>query len=366
MENVYNPNELIINKNNIKNNIKSIRKFVGNSIEIMPVIKANAYGVGMNNIIPILNEEKIKSIGVATANEAICLRASFNGRILILLQPMKQQIPQIITNNIITNASDLEFVYELNKQSQNYNKVSEIHIEIDTGMGRTGVASENIENFINAIVNLKNVKIVGVSTHLSSSGYDENYTFSQIKKFKDAINIIKKNKKIKLKYIHCYASGGILKYPIEYSNIVRTGIMLYGYYPNNCKNIKLYPALTLKSRISFIHNLKEGEYAGYNKVFKASKNMKLAVIPLGFADAFMGLESNVGYVLVKGCKAKIIAICMDTMIIDITDIDEVNINDEVILCDNENITLEQWGEWTKTSNYEVLSILSNRINRVVE
>ena len=136
--------------------------------------------------------------------------------------------------------------------------------------------------------------------------------------------------------------------------------MLYGYYPNNCKNIKLYPALTLKSRISFIHNLKEGEYVGYNKVFKASKNMKLAVMPLGFADAFMGLESNVGYVLVKGCKAKIIAICMDTMIIDITNIDEV------ILWDNENITLEQWGEWTKTSNYEVLSILSNRINRIVK
>jgi len=91
--------------------------------------------------------------------------------------------------------------------------------------------------------------------------------------------------------------------------------------------------------------------------------MKVGIIPIGFADAFMGLESNIGHVLVRKQKAKVIAICMDTMIIDITDIDEANINDDVILWDNKNITLEQWGEWTNTSNYEVLS---NRIDRIIE
>lgn len=366
MEKVYNPNKLIINQNNIRKNINNIRNFIGRQIEIMPVIKANAYGVGVKNIISTLKDENIKNIGVATIQEAIEIRKYFNGQILILLQPMIQQIPQIIANNITVNACNFEFLSELNAQSQYYNNVSEIHIEIDTGMGRTGILINEIKEFIEKIEKLKNIRIVGVSTHLSASGSDEDYTLNQIEKFKKAIKIIKKSKEVELKFIHAYASGGILKYPIEVSNMIRTGIMLYGYYPNNCKNIELYPALTLKSKISYIHYLKNGESVGYNRVFKANKNMKVAVIPIGFADAFMGLESNIGYVLVKGNKAKIIAICMDTMIIDITDIDEVNINDNVILWDNENITLEQWGDWTNTSNYEVLAILSNRIDRVIE
>ena len=364
MEKLYNPNELIINKTNIKKNIKSIKKFIGPSIEIMPVIKANAYGIGMKNIIPILNEENIRNIGVATVEEAIELRKYFDGQILILLQPMKQQIKQIIKSDIVVNVCDFGFIYELNEQSRNSNKVSKIHIEIDTGMGRTGISFDEINEFLDKVLKLSNVKIIGVSSHLSSSGFDEKYSLNQINIFKKAIDKI--SKKIDLKYIHIFASGGILKYPIKYSNMVRTGIMLYGYYPNDCKNIKLYPALTLKSRISYIHDVKNGDSIGYNRIYRANKHMRLAVIPLGFADAFMGLESNVGHVFIHGCKAKIIAICMDTMMIDITDIKHTNIGDEVILWDNKNILLEQWGDWTNTSNYEVLSILSNRIDRIIK
>lgn len=332
MKNIYNPNMLIIDQNKIRKNIKNIKKYVGNNVEIMPIIKANAYGVGVKNIIPILNDEEIGSIGVATIHEAIEVRKYFRGQILILLQPMIQQIEQIIANNIIVNACSIEFIHELNRKSREHNKVSEIHIEIDTGMGRTGVLLDEINKFIMKVDKLDNINVIGVSTHLSSSGSDEIYTMQQIEKFNKAIDIIKKSKKIKLKYIHIYSSGGILKYPIKYSNMVRTGIMLYGYYPNNFKSIELYPALTLKSNISYIHKLKRGESVGYNKVYTASRDMKVAIIPMGFADAFMGLESNVGYTFIKGYKAKIIAICMDTMIIDITGIDDVKINDEVILC----------------------------------
>lgn len=366
MKKIYNPNRLIIDQNKIRKNIKNIKNYIGNNVEIMPIIKANAYGVGVKNIISILKDEDIENVGVATTHEAIEVRKYFKGQILILLQPMVEQIEQIIANNIIVNACSIDFIYELNRKSREHNKVTEIHIEIDTGMGRTGVLLNEINRFIMEVDKLENIKVIGVSTHLSSSGSDDIYTMHQIEKFNLAIDIIKKRKKIKLKYIHIYSSGAILKYPIKYSNMVRTGIMLYGYYPNNFKSIELYPALTLKSNISYIHELKKGECVGYNKVYRASRNMKVATIPMGFADAFMGLESNVGYSLIKGYKAKIIAICMDTMIIDITDIDDVKINDEVVLWDNKNITLEQWGDWTNTSNYEVLSILSNRIDKIVE
>ncbi len=366
MEKVYNPNKLLINKDNIRKNIANIRKYIGEEIKVMPIIKANAYGVGVKNIIPILKEEKIEDIGVATIQEAIEIRKIFSGQILILLQPMVKQINNIISNDITVNVCDVSFLEELNIQSKHHNKVSKIHIEIDTGMGRTGISTNETHEFINKVEKFENIEITGISTHLSSSGCDENYTFMQIEKFKNSINLIKQNKRIELDYIHAYASGGILKYPIEYANMVRIGIMIYGYYPNKFKNIELYPSLTLKSKISYIHYLNKGESVGYNRVFKANKDMRVGIIPMGFADAFMGLESNVGYVLVRERKARIIAICMDTMIIDITDIDNVNIDEDVILWDNKIITLEQWGSWTNTSNYEVLSILSNRIDRVVK
>lgn len=362
MEETYNPNKLIIDRSAIEFNIDNIRKHLGKNVELMPIVKANAYGVGINNILPILVKKNIKSIGVANVNEGIIARKEFKGQILVLLQPLVQQIPEIIKNKLTINACDYNFLYVLNKKSETNNIVSEVHIEIDTGMGRTGIKIEDIDEFLNKIKNLQNIKVVGISSHLSSSGNNEEYSYFQIERFKQAISIFKL-KKIQLKYIHIYASGGILKYPIKFSNMARTGIMIYGYYPGKNKNIKLFPALKLMTKISYIHTVKHGEYIGYNCIYKAKENRRVAVIPIGFADAFMGLESNIGSVMVKNKKAKIIAICMDTMIIDITNIDNAKIDDDVVLWDNDDITLEQWGEWTNTSNYEVLSILSNRIER---
>ena len=364
MNKAYNPNKLIIDKQAIKRNIDNIRKFVGNSVEIMPIIKANAYGIGIDNILPILVEKKIKHIGIANVNEGILVRKKFKGQILVLLQPLIQQIPEIIKNKLTTNVCDYDFLYELNRQSKINNSTSNVHIEIDTGMGRTGIKVDDIENFLNKVQNLSNINIIGLSSHLSSSGSNETYSYIQIKTFERAIEILE-NHKICLKYIHIYASGGTLMYPIKYSNMVRTGIMLYGYYPGKNRNIKLYPSLKLITKISYIHLLKKGECIGYNCIYNAKKDMKVAIIPIGFADAFMGLESNIASVLIRNKKAKIIAICMDTMIVDITEINDAKINDDVILWDNEHITLEQWGEWTDTSNYEVLSILSDRIERKI-
>lgn len=367
MQDIFNPNKLIIDRKCIKKNINSIKKYIGQDKELMAIIKADSYGIGINNVLPIINEEKINIIGVSNTQEAVDIRKNYQGNILILMQPMKEQIPYIVNNNVSVNVCDMSFCIKLNEEAKKQNKNVEVHIEIDTGMSRTGIKVNSAISFIRSILKLENLQINGISTHLSSTGVDKEYTNQQIMKFINIIDLIENIFNIKFKYIHAYASGGILEYPLyKKFNTVRTGIMIYGYYPNLSRNIKLYPALTLKSKISFIHEINKGDSIGYNRIYKAKKNMKLAIIPLGFADAFMGLESNIAYVLIKGRKAKIIAICMDTMVIDVTNISNVEINDDVILWDNKNITLEQWGIWTNTSNYEVLSILSKRIDRILK
>lgn len=356
---MYNPNVLIINEKNIKFNLDSIKKYIGKNTNIMPIIKANAYGIGVDNILNVIKDKGIAQIGVATVEEAIYIRKKYDGMILVLLQPFKNQTEDIVINEIVTNVSDSNFLLELNKKAKSKKKIAKVHIEINTGMGRTGIQLNEISEFVNKIKKLKYISIEGISTHFSTAK-DKFYTKNQINKFNYAINKIKENVN-SIKYIHACSSSSILDYPEAHFNLVRIGIMLYGYY--NDKRIKLRPCLKLITHISYIHNVKKGEAIGYNKTTIAREDMRVAIIPIGFADAFMGLESNIAYVLVNNQKAKIIAICMDSMIIDITDIKLVDINTEVIIWDNKNILLEQWGEWTNTSTYEVLSILSNRIKR---
>ena len=358
---MYNPNELIINRENIKFNLESIQQYIGEKTCIMPIIKANAYGIGVDYILDIIKEKNITQIGVATVEEAIYIRKRYNGMILVLLQPFKEQIEDILMNDIVTNVSDFDFLIELNKMAKNKDMIARVHIEINTGMGRTGIQLNEISLFLDKIKESKNINVEGISSHFSTSK-DEYYTREQINKFNYAINMIKKHVN-SIEYIHISSSSSILNYPEANFNLVRIGIMMYGYYDD--KRIKLMPSLKLLTHISYMHNVKKGEAIGYNKTTIANKDMKVAIIPIGFADAFMGLESNIAHVLVNNQKANIIAICMDSMVIDITDIEQVTTNTEVVLWDNKNITLEQWGEWTATSTYEVLSILSNRIKRKV-
>lgn len=362
--NTYNPNKLLIYKENIKYNINSIKKVVGEYVDLMPVIKANAYGIGVDNILPIINELQIEYVAVATVIEAVELRKKYSGKIVVLLQPFKNHIIDVLNNNIIVNSSDIEFLKELDKKANELDKVAIIHLEIDTGMGRTGIKFNDINNKIDYLRNLKNIKIDGISTHFSSSSSDMNYTENQIKKFNEAILLLKENIN-DINIIHACSSGGILNYKKAYYNMVRPGIMIYGYYPSEEKVLKLKPATKFITQISYVHDVEIGEAIGYNKTVIADKKMRVGIIPFGFADAFMGLESNKGYVLVNNHRIKIIAICMDTMIIDITDFKDIKVDDEVVIWDNINITLNDWGEWTNTSNYEVLSILSNRIERIL-
>lgn len=356
---MYNPNVLLINKENIKFNLDNIKRNLGEKTNIMPIVKANAYGIGIDYILDIIREKNITQIGVATVEEAVYIRKKYEGMILVLLQPFKEHIEDILINDIVTNVSDFNFLVELNKIAQNRGITAKVHIEINTGMGRTGIQLNEITEFVCKIKELSYIKVEGISSHFSTTK-DKYYTKEQINKFNYAINIIQKYIN-SIKYIHICSSSSILNYPEAHFNLVRIGIMMYGYY--NDKRIKLIPSLKLLTHISYIHNVRKGDAIGYNKVTIAKKDMKVAIIPIGFADAFMGLESDIAYVLINNQKANIIAICMDSMIIDITDIKQVATNTEVVLWDNKNITLEQWGEWTKTSTYEVLSILSNRIKR---
>ncbi len=353
------PTVMEVNLKNFDYNISQIKKKVGKNVNIMPVIKANAYGTYINTRLDILN--KFEIVAVAIVDEAIYLRKlGYKKEIFLLNQPYKTEINKIIQYNITVGISCFDFAEELKKNGKNI----KVHIEVGTGMGRTGVHPYKIERFIKSLSS--NIKIEGIYTHLSSADIDDEYTKNQLKSFNVAIQ---KAKEIlgDIKYIHAAASNGIINYPESYFNLVRPGIIMYGYASSDgiLEKIDLKPITKLKAKITFLKTVDKGTSIGYERSYITQRDSKIATIPIGYADGFRITFSNEWEVLIKGKKVPIIGrVCMDSFMADVTDIEDVTLGEEVIIWDNENIKIEDLAHKCNTINNEILCTISNRVPRV--
>lgn len=341
-------------------NISSIQEYVGEKIKLMPVIKANAYGTFLNTRTKLLN--KFDIVAIAVAFESVQLRGDgYKNDIFLLNQPSIYEIETLIKNNVTIGVSDKAFIKEIGKTKKNI----KVHIEIDTGMGRTGIQSKETEDFIKYIQNFDNIKIEGIYTHMSSPDIDREYTLEQMKKFNYAVDIAKRMIP-DLKYIHSSASNALIEYDQSKYNTVRPGLILYGYESEEglYKKINLKPVCKLKSKITFLKTVPNGTSISYGRTFVSKKETKVATVPLGYADGMRRDLSNNGYVWIKGKKAPIIGrICMDSFMIDVTDVDNPQIGDDVWIWDNENATLDEIANKCNTISYEIMCNISHRVPR---
>ena len=357
------PTRLLVDLNNFKYNVEQIKKMValkGNA-KIMPVIKGNCYGTYINKITEIMNEFEI--VAVAIVDEGVELRKQgYKNEIFVLNQAYKDEIDKIVKYNISVGTSSKEFISELGK----CNEEIKIHLEIGTGMGRTGINPNRTEEYINYIKEYPNIKVEGIYTHLSSADEDYEYTNKQLASFKVAVdkatNILGD-----IKYIHASASNGILNFPDSYYTLVRPGIILYGYEscPDMKDKIDLKPVCKLKSKVTFLKEVGSGISIGYSRSYKTTKETKVATIPIGYADGLDRMLSNKGYIVINGQKAPIIGkICMDSFMADVTDLKtEAKVGDDIYIWDNDLITLEEVANVCDTINYEIMSTISSRVPR---
>ena len=347
--------KLEIDINKYLNNIKKIKKYTNK--EIMPVIKGNAYGTYINKRIDIIN--KFNIVAVALVDEGINLREDgYKNEIFILNQPSIDELDLIEKYNLTIGLSSKEFL------EKSLDRNIKVHLEIETGMNRTGIKLEELDYFINRINNSK-IKIEGIYSHLSSADFDEDYTNNQIKQFEKAYNIVKSHN-IEPKYIHISASNGILNYKIDFTNITRPGLIMYGYepYPDAYETLDVEPIATYKTAITYIKNSNKGDKIGYSQKYTCEKDMIIATIPIGYADGYRRSLSNKGYVLVNNTRCRILGnVCMDSCMIDVTEAN-AKVGDEVILFDNINIKLDEIADICDTINYEILSTINERVPRV--
>ena len=347
-----------IDLKNFRHNINSIRNMIGQDITIMPVIKANAYGTYLNHRLDILNEFDI--VAVATVDEGVFIRnLGYRKQIFVLNQPYEDEIEKIVAYNIIVGISSYDFANKLGETGEPI----KVHLEIGTGMGRTGVHPYRIDKYIKNLAS--NIIVEGIYTHLSAADIDDEYTLKQLRSFNVAVETAKELLS-DIKYVHAAASNGIVNFPNSHFNLVRAGIIMYGYASaeDTLDKIDIKPIASLKGKITFLKTVNAGTSVGYGRSYITDRESKIATVPIGYADGFRRTYSNGWEVMIRGKKVPIIGkVCMDSFMADVTDIEDVALGDEVVIWDNENITVEDLAVKCDTINYEILCSISDRVPR---
>lgn len=349
---------LEINLDAVKFNMQSIKSWIGEKIQIMGVVKGNGYGHDAVEIANIILEYGATQLAVARIEEAIVLRKNnIKAPILVLGVALDEQFKCYLDYQIMPTISDLKSAYKFNKIASGISQKIKVHLKIETGMGRLGFKASEIMKVITELKKLSNIEIEGIYTHFSTADEkDKEYTLYQFHLFKEVMNKVKKSN-LKIPYYHTANSGAILDLPETWLDMVRPGCLIYGLYPSGevNKSINLLPALSFKSRISFLKRVAADSFIGYGRTYKTKKETVVATLPVGYADGYSRLLSNSGQVLLRGEIAPVVGrVCMDQMMIDISNIANASVGDEIVL----------WGE--QRGKYITVEEIAKKLNTIVD
>ena len=360
----------------VKHNFLCIRSCIDKEKKLCCVVKANAYGHGAVQLSSLYAELGADLLAVSNIEEAIQLRkGGIVLPILILGYTPAECARYLIEYNITQAVYSYEYAKTLNENllSLGNNVRLPIHIKLDSGMGRIGFSCEGGLEELEAVAKMECFELMGVFTHfaIADGGDDgEEYTKSQYDKFTSVIDKLEK-KGITFKIKHCSNSAGIIDFSEYALDGARAGIVLYGYAPSNDmhKNLPLKPVMSLKAVVSHVKEIEAGDSISYGCTFVADKKMKIATVPVGYADGYLRANGkNGGYMLVRGKRANIVGrVCMDQLMLDVTDIDGVQMGDIVTVIGRDGdmqIGADTIADLNGTIPYEILCDVAIRVPRI--
>ena len=364
----------VVSLDAIAHNFAEMKKNIAKGTKIVAVIKADGYGHGAEAIARLIEDyDYIWGFATATAEEALELRhAGITKPVLILGLVFEEYYEELAANDVRITISDLNTAVEYAKAGARIGKNVHIHLALDTGMTRIGYADipENAVK-IEEISKIPNLVIEGMFTHFARADeFDRSPALVQLDRYLRFADLLEK-RGVHIPVRHCSNSAGIIRVPEANLNAVRAGITIYGIYPSNEVErdiVKLIPAMELKSHISYIKTVEPGAAFSYGGTFTAKKEMKVATIPVGYADGYPRSLSNKGWVLIHGKKAPILGrVCMDQFMVDITKIPDAKAGDEVTLIGKDGkefISIEKFGDLSGRFSYEFACDISKRVPRV--
>lgn len=359
-----------------RHNFQNLRNYISPQTRIMAVVKADAYGHGALPCARVAVESGADYLGAGVIEEGIEFRQSgLDTPILILGSIFPDEAEDLVRHDLATIVCTLPLAQALAKEAEKQNKTASVHIKVDTGMNRLGVLPENLPELLNQIRNLPNLKIEGVSTHFASADDEDlSITQAQLKKFQAALACFKQDDR---PLIHCSNTSALFKFPESHFDMVRPGLILYGALPspslqtvlNEKENLSPFqPVMQWKSQIILVKSLAKGQPVSYSGSFTTQRDSLIATLPIGYADGLHRSLSNKMDVLIRGKRAPQIGnICMDMTLIDVTEIQDVQAGDEVVLFgkqEGQTITVDEMASKGGTIPYEILCNVGKRVPRI--
>ena len=337
---------------------------------LIPVIKANAYGHGAIPVAKALASAGATAFAVALVEEGVALRqAGIKQEIIVLQGAWPGQEHELIHHNLTATVYSAEGLSRLQHSALRAQRVVSFHIKVDTGMARLGVRWDKMGEFADAIAAAKHITVAGIFSHLASADEEDiSFTDEQILRFEQSLALLSRSG-IQPGEIHFANSAGLLYAGGLRQFSARPGIALYGYPPAPARCVvRLAPALTLKTRLGRIHQIQAGDSVGYNRRFIATQDMRVATLPVGYADGYRRDLAGLAKVIINDRWARVLGtISMDSIVVDIAELPDVREGDEVILlgssarcCMDANI----WADLLGTIPYEILCGISSRVPRV--
>ncbi|MFZ3102490.1 MAG: alanine racemase [Desulfitobacteriaceae bacterium] len=348
-------------------NFRKIQAYT--SSEIMPIVKADAYGHGVIPVVDALWKCGARRFGVALLEEALEIKQVFpEVMVMIIGSTPKENAELIVKEDIITGVFLYEQALALSQAATSLAKTTVIHLKIETGMGRIGFSIAELPEILR-IAELPNLYIEGIYTHLATADHANlTYAKEQLKRFQEINNHLKVAG-LEIPLRHVANSGAILQLPESHFELVRPGISLYGFSPSSevGGNARFEPVMSWKTMISHVKTIATGDTVSYGRTFQAAYPTKVATIPVGYADGLRRALSNRGEAIVRGERVTIIGrVCMDQTMLEVTKISDIKVGDVVTILGedgSERIDATEMASWLGTINYEVICGISKRVPR---
>jgi alanine racemase len=366
-----------IDLNQLAANFHQVKQRVGSTARIMAVVKADAYGHGAVACARRLAAEGADWFGVALPEEAIELRDSgITQPLLCLAGFWPGQASACIQNRLTSVVYRLDMIESLNQAAADANVIADVHVKVDTGMGRLGVRYDQLGEFVRALDRFRNVRVDGLMTHLAAADDNscEPLTLDQIRRFDEAVAVLREHG-YRPTHLHLANSAGIFAHRESWGNLVRPGGVLYGLWrdvlPSSIPEPQLSAVMSLHSRIILLKWVPSGETIGYGCTFEASRRSLIATLPIGYHDGYMRGFSNRSHVIVRGVYAPVVGrVSMDLTLVDVTDVPGVELHDTVTLLGWDGrkrelrIRAEELARIAGTLSYEVTCGVGPRVPRV--
>jgi alanine racemase len=360
----------IIHLDNLRHNIRLLRNRIGAGIKMCMAVKANAYGHGAVEIARAASEEGVNAFGIATVEEGKELReAGIQNPVFLLSPVLPDENSDIVLYELSPLLGSRDGIDQLNGEAGRQGKKVEVHLKIDTGMGRIGCRPEEAEDLAGRIDSSSWLTLGGVCTHFPAADTrDTDFTKRQLRLFRSCVQSIEK-RGIDPGAIHAANSGAIIGYPESFFTMVRPGIILYGYYPSNQQDRPFHfkPVMELVTKVIFLKRVSGGARLSYGLTYKVPADSMIATLPVGYADGYSRMLSNKAEVVIRGKRYPVAGrVCMDQCLVDLGSASPVRLYDDVILFGPNPVgpDAEEIAGLMHTIPYEVTCLVGGRVPRI--